>query len=191
MDIYHATKSFGDVIAGSPTQRIRENKIEKANDQYCANLGMKINAKLGGVNSLPERALAILPTSSTDIYHAIKSFGDVIAGSPTQRIRENKIKRANDQYCANLGMKINAKLEGVNSLPNPQQVLTILPTSSTDIYHPILPTSSTDIYHAIPPIISSTTSSHSLSTTRLIMPIPISRCRDSTLSSLTKAHIAL
>ncbi|KAG2741886.1 hypothetical protein P692DRAFT_20640427, partial [Suillus brevipes Sb2] len=58
----------------------------------------------------PERVLAVLPTSSTDIHHAIKSFGDVIAGFPTQRIRENKIERANNQYCANLGMKINAKL---------------------------------------------------------------------------------
>ncbi|KAG2041475.1 ribonuclease H-like domain-containing protein [Suillus americanus] len=64
-----------------------------------------------------EMVLAILPTSSTDIYHAIKSFGDVIAGFPTQCVRENKIERANDQYCANLGMKINAKLGGVNSLP--------------------------------------------------------------------------
>ncbi|KIK45842.1 hypothetical protein CY34DRAFT_22361 [Suillus luteus UH-Slu-Lm8-n1] len=65
----------------------------------------------------PDLVLAILPTSSTDIYHAIKSFGDVIAGFPTQCVRENKIERANDQYCANLGMKINAKLGGVNSLP--------------------------------------------------------------------------
>ncbi|KAG2348507.1 Piwi-domain-containing protein [Suillus weaverae] len=64
-----------------------------------------------------ELVLAILPTSSADIYHAIKSFGDVIAGFPTQCVRENKIERANDQYCANLGMKINAKLGGVNSLP--------------------------------------------------------------------------
>ncbi|KAG2346603.1 hypothetical protein BDR05DRAFT_1047942 [Suillus weaverae] len=33
-------------------------------------------------------------------------------------------------------MKINAKLGGVNSLPNPKQVLAILPTSSTDVYTP-------------------------------------------------------
>ncbi|KAG1847046.1 hypothetical protein F4604DRAFT_1936086 [Suillus subluteus] len=65
----------------------------------------------------PELVLAILPMSSTDVYHAIKSFGDIIAGFPTQCVRENKIKRANDQYCVNLGMKINAKLGGVNSLP--------------------------------------------------------------------------
>ncbi|KAG1837630.1 hypothetical protein DFJ58DRAFT_862800 [Suillus subalutaceus] len=64
-----------------------------------------------------ELVLAILPTSSTDVYHAIKSFGDVIASFPTQCVQENKIERANDQYCANLGMKINAKIGGINSLP--------------------------------------------------------------------------
>ncbi|KAJ8580446.1 hypothetical protein M405DRAFT_938749, partial [Rhizopogon salebrosus TDB-379] len=36
-----------------PTQCIRENKIERVNEQYCVNLAMKINAKLGGVNALP------------------------------------------------------------------------------------------------------------------------------------------
>ncbi|KAG1902002.1 uncharacterized protein F5891DRAFT_1187029 [Suillus fuscotomentosus] len=52
---------------------------------------------------------------------------------------------------------------------------TTLPTSSTNIHHPSSLTNSTNIYHTIPPIISSNTSSHSLSTTRLITPIPISR----------------
>ncbi|KAG2348491.1 hypothetical protein BDR05DRAFT_874391 [Suillus weaverae] len=33
-------------------------------------------------------------------------------------------------------MKINAKLGGINSLPNPKWVLVILPTSSTDVYTP-------------------------------------------------------
>ncbi|KAG1858414.1 Piwi domain-containing protein [Suillus subalutaceus] len=89
-----------------------------------------------------EMVLAILPTSSTDIYHAIKSFGDVIAGFPTQCVRENKIERANDQYCANLGMKINAKLGGVNSLPKSGALekLTsaplVHPAPGADVGHP-------------------------------------------------------
>ncbi|KAJ8585071.1 hypothetical protein M405DRAFT_912445, partial [Rhizopogon salebrosus TDB-379] len=32
---------FGDVHVGVPTQCIRENKIERVNEQYCANLSMK------------------------------------------------------------------------------------------------------------------------------------------------------
>ncbi|OJA17422.1 hypothetical protein AZE42_04820 [Rhizopogon vesiculosus] len=77
-------------------------------------LGEYINKKTG---SLPELVLVILPTSSADIYLAVKQFGDVHVGMPTQCVRENKIERANDQYCANLGMKINVKLGGVNALP--------------------------------------------------------------------------
>jgi hypothetical protein len=142
---------------------------------------MKVNAKLGGIHSPPnpQLVLTILPTSSTDIYHAIKLFGDVIAGFPTQHVRENKIERANDQYCANLGMKINAKLGGVNSLPNPQQVLAILPTSSTNIYPAIPSTSSTNIYHTI----------KSPSPTDISIPIPTSRVTDSSFSEfLLQAH---
>ncbi|KAG1749019.1 ribonuclease H-like domain-containing protein [Suillus paluster] len=77
-------------------------------------IGQDVNNK---TKRLPELVLAILPVSSADIYMVIKQFGDVHAGVPTQCVRENKIAKANDQYCANLGMKINAKLGGVNSLP--------------------------------------------------------------------------
>jgi hypothetical protein len=38
------------------------------------------NSVYSKIGKDPELVLAILPTSSTDIYHAIKSFGDVIAG---------------------------------------------------------------------------------------------------------------
>ncbi|KAG2158147.1 Piwi-domain-containing protein [Suillus bovinus] len=100
------------------------NLSPPAASQSCAGASSVVNdmrslkhAVSNKIGNDPEMVLAILPTSSTDIYHAIKSFGDVIAGFPTQCVRENKIERANDQYCANLGMKINAKLGGVNSLP--------------------------------------------------------------------------
>ncbi|KAG2061216.1 Piwi-domain-containing protein [Suillus hirtellus] len=105
-------------------KKLGMNVAPPAASQSCAGASSVVNdmrSLKNAVNSRigkdPEMVLAILPTSSTDIYHAIKSFGDVIAGFPTQCVRENKIERANDQYCANLGMKINAKLGGVNSLP--------------------------------------------------------------------------
>ncbi|KAJ8584913.1 hypothetical protein M405DRAFT_433214 [Rhizopogon salebrosus TDB-379] len=55
--------------------------------------------------SLPKLVLVILPTSSADIYLAVKQFGDVHVGVPMQCVRENKIERVNEQYCANLAMK--------------------------------------------------------------------------------------
>lgn len=105
-------------------KKLGMNIAPPAASQSCSGASSVVNDMRSLKNSVyskigkdPELVLAILPTSSTDIYHAIKSFGDVIAGFPTQCVRENKIERANDQYCANLGMKINAKLGGVNSLP--------------------------------------------------------------------------
>ncbi|KAH7929773.1 Piwi-domain-containing protein [Leucogyrophana mollusca] len=56
-DIRLAVKQWGDVINGISTQCVREDKVTKAvgkNDsQYCNNVALKINAKLGGVNSMP------------------------------------------------------------------------------------------------------------------------------------------
>lgn len=108
----------------SVCKKLGMNVSPPAASQSCSGASSVVNdmrsLKLSVHNKIGkdlEMVLAILPTSSTDIYHAIKSFGDVIAGFPTQCVRENKIERANDQYCANLGMKINAKLGGVNSLP--------------------------------------------------------------------------
>ncbi|KAI0705837.1 Piwi-domain-containing protein, partial [Cytidiella melzeri] len=45
-------KQWGDIIQGIATQCVRQGKYERANDQYCNNLALKINMKCGGVNSL-------------------------------------------------------------------------------------------------------------------------------------------
>jgi eukaryotic translation initiation factor 2C len=47
-------KHFGDVEAGILTQCIREDKIRTGNslNQYCNNVALKINARLGGENSI-------------------------------------------------------------------------------------------------------------------------------------------
>ncbi|KDQ33827.1 hypothetical protein PLEOSDRAFT_21640, partial [Pleurotus ostreatus PC15] len=51
-------KYWGDVEAGVLTQCVRETKIfsrgqPKFNDQYCNNVALKLNARLGGTNSIP------------------------------------------------------------------------------------------------------------------------------------------
>ncbi|KAG1892826.1 hypothetical protein F4604DRAFT_1672753 [Suillus subluteus] len=84
----------------------------------------------------PELVLTVLPTSSTDIYHAIKLV-TMLSMLPTQ---ENKIKRANDQYCMNLGMKTDSKFRGVISLP--RSAVLVKPMSAlfmimgSDVGHP-------------------------------------------------------
>ncbi|KAL4065381.1 Piwi-domain-containing protein [Scleroderma citrinum] len=74
----------------------------------------------GNANKKPpsDLLLVVLPASAADIRFAVKRFGDVLNGIPTQCVREDKIARANNQYCNNVAMKINAKLGGVNAVPS-------------------------------------------------------------------------
>ncbi|KIJ60652.1 hypothetical protein HYDPIDRAFT_43184 [Hydnomerulius pinastri MD-312] len=53
-EIRFAVKQHGDVLHGVVTQCVRVDKIARANDQYCNNVAMKINPKLGGVNAVPQ-----------------------------------------------------------------------------------------------------------------------------------------
>ncbi|KZT73857.1 Piwi-domain-containing protein [Daedalea quercina L-15889] len=50
-EIRREIKRWGDVKVGVPTQCVREGKWERKSDQYCNNVALKINARLGGVNS--------------------------------------------------------------------------------------------------------------------------------------------
>jgi len=45
-----AIKQWGDVERGVATQIVRASKLHGANNQYCNNLALKINIKLGGAN---------------------------------------------------------------------------------------------------------------------------------------------
>jgi len=61
-DIRAKVKQWGDVDHGIMTQCVREDKLWergqfKAKDQYCNNVAIKINARLGGENSVPKTAL--------------------------------------------------------------------------------------------------------------------------------------
>lgn len=53
-DIRNSAKYYGDIKFGIPTQCVTRSKVEKANDQYCNNLVLKINGRLNGINSHPE-----------------------------------------------------------------------------------------------------------------------------------------
>ncbi|KAI5983814.1 Piwi domain-containing protein [Pisolithus albus] len=65
----------------------------------------------------PDLILVVLPSSAAEIRLAVKQFGDVHTGISTQCVREDRVAKANNQYCNNVAMKINAKLGGVNAVP--------------------------------------------------------------------------
>jgi eukaryotic translation initiation factor 2C len=90
----------------------------------------------------PDLIVAILPEGASDIYHAIKHFGDVKAGVATQCLKSTKCFRAKPQYYANVCLKMNVKMGGINTIPEPMSVSALTdPRNPTlvlgaDVIHP-------------------------------------------------------
>ncbi|KAJ3492252.1 hypothetical protein NLI96_g159 [Meripilus lineatus] len=72
LEIYHAVKHWGNMEVEIPTQCAREDKFkinDRSLDQYCNNLALQINTKIGGINS---------KTNAKIIYDCICQNGIVI-----------------------------------------------------------------------------------------------------------------
>ena len=79
-DMYAEVKRVGDNVLGIPTQGVKIKQVEEARPQVCANLSMKINAKLGGVNHVIDPKVKSLVFKEPVII-----FGaDVTHPSPTE-----------------------------------------------------------------------------------------------------------
>jgi eukaryotic translation initiation factor 2C len=63
-----------------------------------------------------ELLLVILPDAITPLYNRIKHYGDVKYGIHTVCCVGHKLARCNDQYFANVALKVNLKLGGNNQL---------------------------------------------------------------------------
>ncbi|KAF8138405.1 argonaute-like protein [Boletus edulis] len=70
----------------------------------------------------PTLIVVVLPDNGNDIYTAVKHFGDVTVGVATQCLKSSKCFRAKAQYYANVCLKMNVKLGGINTIPDPQSV---------------------------------------------------------------------
>ncbi|KAH9970612.1 hypothetical protein BGW80DRAFT_1446937 [Lactifluus volemus] len=86
--------------------------------------------------SAPTLIVVVLPEGGNDIYTAVKNFGDVTAGIPTQCMKAAKCFRAREQ--------INVRLGGINVVPEPQDISFL-----TDPAHPAM-VMGADITHAPP-----------------------------------------
>jgi eukaryotic translation initiation factor 2C len=90
----------------------------------------------------PTLIVVILPDNGNDIYTAVKHFGDVTVGVATQCLKSSKCYRAKAQYYANVCLKMNVKLGGINTIPDPQSVTVLTdPRNPTivmgaDVIHP-------------------------------------------------------
>ncbi|CAE6418353.1 unnamed protein product [Rhizoctonia solani] len=92
----------------------------------------------------PSLIVVVLPENSAELYQAVKHFGDVTQGVATQCLRSNKCRGARSQYWANVCLKINAKLGGVNNVldPNDHNLRFLTDTANpsiilgADVMHP-------------------------------------------------------
>ncbi|KAF9930836.1 Eukaryotic translation initiation factor 2C [Linnemannia zychae] len=92
------------------------------------------------VKSQPQLIVCILPNTGVPLYAEIKRVSDTIIGIPTQCIQMTHTRVPKKQYCANVCLKINVKLGGMNSFLSPNQTpfLSQRPTIlfGADVSHP-------------------------------------------------------
>ncbi|PIL23261.1 Argonaute [Ganoderma sinense ZZ0214-1] len=106
------------------------------------NAGRKVIEKHHNMGPGPDLIVVVLPESSSDIYHSVKHFGDITKGVATQCLKSSKCHRASRQYFANVCLKINVKVGGINNIPEPRSVPALTdPRNPTlvmgaDITHP-------------------------------------------------------
>ena len=75
--------------------------------------------------SYPQLILCVLPNAGVPLYAEIKRVADTVLGIATQCVQVKHTFQPKKQYCANVCLKINSKLGGVNSfiVKNPQNSL--------------------------------------------------------------------
>ncbi|KAH6915370.1 argonaute-like protein [Coprinopsis sp. MPI-PUGE-AT-0042] len=92
----------------------------------------------------PQLFAIVLPDGpvANELYSRIKYFGDVWKGVPTQCMKAGKCIGGNPQYFANVALKLNVKLGGINVIPDPGSFRTLLDTTDrtmvmgADVIHP-------------------------------------------------------
>ncbi|KAF7433014.1 hypothetical protein PC9H_004959 [Pleurotus ostreatus] len=92
----------------------------------------------------PNLIVVVLPDNNTEIYTAVKHFGDIMQGVATQCLISSKCSRAKMQYYANVCLKINVKLGGINAIPDPQSAAVL-----TDPHNPTI-IMGADVIHPAP-----------------------------------------
>ncbi|KAF9100443.1 argonaute 1 [Mortierella sp. GBA35] len=91
-------------------------------------------------NSNPQLLLIVLPNTGAPLYGEIKRVTDTVIGVASQCVQSAHARKANKQYCANVCLKMNIKLGGINSAfgVNQAPFITAQPTIifGADVNHP-------------------------------------------------------
>ncbi|KAJ7932831.1 argonaute-like protein [Mycena leptocephala] len=103
----------------------------------------------------PTLFVVVLPEGGNDLYTIVKHWGDVRKGVATQCLKSRKCTRAKIQFWANVALKINVKLGGINVITDPSQVAVLSdphnPTvvMGADVMHPAAGTSGRPSFAAV------------------------------------------
>ncbi|KAJ3847737.1 argonaute-like protein [Lentinula lateritia] len=112
-DFVNGCKNFGIVVGDD--NPIIQYGAGQATTLVLREAGKKCLAKHKVV---PDLLLVILPDGGSDIWHAVKYFGDIEHGVVTQCLMATKCNRASGQYWANVSLKVNLKFGGINAVPD-------------------------------------------------------------------------
>ncbi|KAG0027885.1 Eukaryotic translation initiation factor 2C [Podila clonocystis] len=89
---------------------------------------------------MPEMLVCVLPNTGAPLYAEIKRVTDTVLGVASQCLQMRPVKNPRVQYCANVCLKMNAKLGGNNSALHKDEALFItdVPTIliGADVSHP-------------------------------------------------------
>ncbi|XP_022809864.1 protein argonaute-2-like [Stylophora pistillata] len=71
--IYPELKRVGDNVIGIPTQGVQSKNVYSCKPHLCANLALKINSKLGGINHVIAAVVASMDANATKYYARVRA----------------------------------------------------------------------------------------------------------------------
>lgn len=130
-------QACGEVGLRLPVNPLPTLTRRSAHDQDVPGAFRTLLGQAGGKK--PDLVVCFLAPKNTH-YSAVKRFGDLSAGVPTQCLNLGKMRKMNMAYFANVALKVNIKLSGINfsvdpaDLPGFGQSPTIV--FGADVTHP-------------------------------------------------------
>lgn len=117
--LYRFTKKLREVgVNANPPVFKDRVQVTKENAETV------IDAEIGKIlrQHRPKLILTILPFNDTALYNCIKRACDVRYGVRNINVLAEQFCKRNEQYFANVGLKLNLKLGGVNQVVRPSQL---------------------------------------------------------------------
>ncbi|KAJ7178793.1 hypothetical protein C8R43DRAFT_974408, partial [Mycena crocata] len=114
-------RDVGIKLASTPFIFWEDGK-SRISDQLKAAGAACVQKMKAGPNLMMGPRDTIIFCIGNDIYTSVKHFGGITMGVATQCLKSSKYFRAKPQYHANVCLKINVKLGGINTIPDPSSV---------------------------------------------------------------------